>query len=304
MVMAEMIPYLCGGTFFVLLLRTKRNRAKKEIQKYGSGGVTNPELLKSLVMLFDPDYVELEGSSLSTNTSLYKSCQISDADCLPFHDAALIKAFDGKIRTDYFSQLSEMKRLADFFLTTEKEAKMRELAYGLLNLIKDDGFNKPEESFYVLQSGKPVTKQELLLLTDINLYALLLGVWHHILMYRKDNTKGKATIEAWHRLPEQKGDGHEFISTIGESYSHGIKISTALGVQDGTAEKVSEPKEDDSCPFEKVEATITPDAPIQTVPTVTQTFQNQFNISQSGNGINIGHAEKVEIRDGKVVTLK
>lgn len=42
-------PRLCGGTFFVLLLRAKRTRAKKEIQKFGNGGVTNPELLKSLI---------------------------------------------------------------------------------------------------------------------------------------------------------------------------------------------------------------------------------------------------------------
>ena len=34
------------------------------------------------------------------------------------------------------------------------------------------------------------------------------------------------------------------------------------------------------------------------------TTQNIFNISQNGNGINIGYAEKIEIRNGKVVTLK
>lgn len=45
-------PRLCGGTFFVLLLRAKRTRAKKEIHKFGNGGVTNPELLKSLVLFF------------------------------------------------------------------------------------------------------------------------------------------------------------------------------------------------------------------------------------------------------------
>lgn len=302
--MAENIPYLCGGTFFVLLLRAKRSRAKKEIQRYGSRGVTNPELLKSLVMLFDPDYIDLEGSSLSTNTSLYKACQLSCADCLPFHDVALINAFDRKIRTDYLSELSEMKRLVDFFLTTEKEAKMQELVYGLLNLVKGDGSGKQGEDFYVLPSGKPVTRSKLLSLTDINLYGLLLGVWHHILLYRKDNTKGKATIDAWHRLPGQKGDGHEFISSIGDSYSHNINISTAWETPDDADGELSENGSRGDGSFEDAEAVIIEDAPPQPAPTVTQTFQNQFNISQSGSGINIGYAEKVEICDGKVVTLK
>lgn len=39
-------------------------------------------------------------------------------------------------------------------------------------------------------------------------------------------------------------------------------------------------------------------------PAVQQIIQNQFNITQNGNGINIGHANTIEIRDGKVVTLK
>ena len=39
-------------------------------------------------------------------------------------------------------------------------------------------------------------------------------------------------------------------------------------------------------------------------PVVQQIIQNQFNISQTGNGINVGHADVIEIRDGKVVTLK
>ena len=44
----------------------------------------------------------------------------------------------------------------------------------------------------------------------------------------------------------------------------------------------------------------------EVIPPVTgsTTTQNIFNISQNGNGINIGYAEKIEIRNGKVVTLK
>ena len=294
-------PRLCGGTFLVLMLRAKRTRVKKEIQKFGNGGVTNPELLKSLILFFDPDYIPPVGSSLETNTTRYKSCDISSADCLPFSDNALINAFDKKIQTAYSSELSKMKYMADFFLTTEKSAKMQELVYGILNLIKEDDSIKPQDTFYALPNGISVSKTDLLRSTEINLYALLLGVWHFILMNRKDNTLGKPTLVAWHRLPTEKGDKHIFVSTIGDSYHLDIKISTTCGSTDDA----NEDETDSTVTDTYAEVEIIEEMPTsQPVPSITQNIQNQFNINQSGNGTNIGYAEKVEIRGGKVVTLK
>ena len=293
-------PRLCGGTFFVLLLRAKRTRAKKEIHKFGNGGVTNPELLKSLVLFFDPDYIAPTGSSLETNTSLYKSCEISYADCLPFSDTALINSFDRKIQTAYCNELSTMKLLADFFLTTEKPAKMQELVYGLLNLIKDDVSINPHDIFYALSDGTAVSKTDLLATTEINLYALLLGAWHFILVNRKENTVGKATLEEWLCPPAEKGDKHTFISTIGDAYHLDIKISTTCENTDDAEEVHS----NENPTIDYVDTEVIEEIPApQPTPTITQSVQNQFNITQSGNGINIGYAEKVEIRDGKVVKL-
>lgn len=294
-------PRLCGGTFLVLLLRAKRTRAKKEIQKFGNGGVTNPELLKSLILFFDPDYITPAGSSLETNTTRYKSCEISSADCLPFSDSALINAFDKKIQTAYYNELSTMKYMADFFLTTEKSAKMQELVYGILNLIKDDDSIKPQDTFYALPNGTAISKTDLLTNTVVNLYSLLLGVWHFILLNRKDNTVGKSTIENWLTAPTIKGREHIFNSTIGDSYHLDIKIST-------TCDSAGNANEDeivntDTGDYAEVEV-IEEMPAIHPVPAITQNIQNQFNINQSGNGINIGYAEKVEIRNGKVVTLK
>lgn len=295
-------PRLCGGTFFVLLLRAKRSRTKKEIQKFGNGGVTNPELLKSLILFFDPDYIAPAGTSLETNTSLYKSCEISYADCLPFSDTALINAFDIKMQTAYRNELSTMKLLADFFLTTEKSAKMQELVYGVLNLIKDDDTIKPQDTFYALPSGTTVSKADLLTITEVNLYALLLGVWHFILLNRKDNTVGKPTLEKWLTAPTTKGREHTFVSTIGDIYHLDIKISTTCENTDDAEEAVDC---DEKATVDYADAEVIEEIPApQPAPTITQNVQNQFNITQSGNGINIGYAEKVEIRDGKVVTLK
>lgn len=296
-------PRLCGGTFLVLMLRAKRTRVKKEIQKFGNGGVTNPELLKRLILFFDPDYIAPAGTSLETNTSLYKSCDISYADCLPFSDTALINAFDMKMKTTYHNELSTMKLLADFFLTTEKSAKMQELVYGILNLIKDDDSIKPQDTFYALPDGTAISKADLLTITDVNLYALLLGVWHFILLNRKENTVGKPTLESWLTAPTIKGREHTFSSTIGDAYHLDIKISTDCENTDDAEEY--EVDCDDNEAVDYADADVIEEIPMsQPAPTITQNIQNQFNITQNGNGINIGYAEKVEIHDGKVVTLK
>lgn len=296
-------PRLCGGTFFVLLLRAKRSRTKKEIQQFGNGSITNPELLKALILFFDPDYTAPFGTSLKTNTSLYKSCDISAADCLPFSDTALINAFDRKIKTEYWNELTTMKLLVDFFLTTEKLAKIQELVYGVLNLIKDDDSIEPQDVFYALPNGIAISKAKLLTITDVNLYALLLGVWHFILMKRKDNTIGKSTLKEWHRPPAEKGNKHTFISTIGDTYHLNIKINTICEETGGVKMNMSNCADNPTVDFDDNE--IVNEIPTQQAePTITQNVQNQFNINQSGNGINIGYAEKVEIRDGKVVTLK
>jgi hypothetical protein len=134
----------------------------------------------------------------------------------------MVNAFDRKIQTAYKNELATMNHLADFFLTTEKPAKMQELVYGILNLIKDDESIKPQDTFYALPNGKAISKAELNGLTDINLYALLLGVWHFILLNRKDNTM--------ENLLSQSGIGRllkrrqaYLYRTIGESYHFDIK---------------------------------------------------------------------------------
>lgn len=295
-------PCLCGGTFFVLLLRAKRkSRTKKQLQQYGSDGLTNPAFMEHLIKLFNSDYYKPCGDTLENRTSLYKACKISDGDCLPFNDGALISAFDRRIRHDYGSIYKQMGIITEMFLTTEIDAKMQELVYAILTLIRDDSRIKPEDNFFALPNGCVVNKSALLAIKQINVPALLLGVWHYILMYCKDNTLGESTIAEWHSAPKEKGDKHKFVSPIGSIYDHEIKISTTYEIADDA-------KKDDIEEFEELSDPIEPEVvletPSQPDPIINQTIQNQFNFYQNGTGINIGHAEHVEIRDGMVVTLK
>ena len=299
------IPRLCGGTFFVLLLNSKRQRAKKDIQNFGSNGVTNPELLKHLILLFDPTFITPVGSSMDTNTSQYKKCEIKNADCLPFNDAALINDFDKKIKSEYNNILREMKQLTDFFIPVEKEPKINELVFGILNLIKEDTSIKPENTFYALPTGKTISKRKLLTLSEINLYSLLLGTWHFILVNRPDNEIGKATIKSWHDTPELKGTKHQFISKISDSYSLDIKVNINFEEIDSShTNKITESSDSFSNDGD-VEADIVDAVIIDKEPkhknTESPTIHNQYIINQNGNGVNIAQANKVIIKNGKVV---
>lgn len=304
--MKNSYPRLCGGTFFVLLLRAKRTKAKKEIQKFSNNGITNPGLLKGLITIFDPEYYESSGSSIETNTSRYKKCEISKSDSLPFDQNALIMEFDRKIKSNYYNKLLLMKKLVDFFLTTDKEPKTKELVYSVLNLIKADESIKSNEPFYVLPNGVSISKRELLTTTEINLYALLLGVWHYILMNRKDNTIGAETISSWHSTPLEKGDVHPFTSTIGDSYHLDIKISTTCeDTYDATSESntatFSEVIDDEDDEDVEILETVNVEEELNNNFNEQPIINNQFIFNQSGNGVNIGQATNVIIKNGKVV---
>lgn len=296
-------PRLCGGTFLVLLLRAKRTKAKKDIRKFSANGITNPEFLKGLITIFDSSYYEPSGSSLETNTSRYKKCEISKADCLPFDDTALITAFDRQIKEDYYTHLVKMKELLDYFLTIDKAPKIDELVYGILNLIKDDQSINQDAIFYTLPNGKGITKIDLLSTLNINFYSLVLGVWHFILTNRKDNKIGASTIKSWHEEPLEKGEAHIFTSSIGSTYHLDIKISTLIE-QNESAER----KSDDEINREFInEPEIEILCSVDTNETSTHQenkqpkINNQFIFNQTGNGINIGQATNVIIKNGKVV---
>lgn len=293
-------PRLCGGTFFVLLLREKRKiRTKKQLQNFRSDGLTNVALMEHLIRLFDDTFIKPSGDSMDNRTSLYKKCELSEADCLPFDDDALITSFDNKVKNNYPALLFKIGEIIDFFLTSDNEAKMRELVFSILTVIRKDTTIQPTDSFYSMPDGTPITKSALLNKKELNLPSFLLGVWHYILLYRKDNTIGAATIASWHTAPQEKGDKHKFSSTIGHSFDHDIKISTDYEIIADAEQNAIEDTNEESQAEDDAEP-----IPVQPVPIVNQAIQNQFNFYQTGNGINIGHADKVEIKDGKVVNLK
>ena len=77
---------LCGGTFFTLLLEMKKKK-----------GVTNPDCLKSLVNIFYKSSDYFGKSTFSSNTSQYKTCDLSYSDWLQFDVKENVEEFSAKI---------------------------------------------------------------------------------------------------------------------------------------------------------------------------------------------------------------
>lgn len=230
------VPYLCGGTFFVLLTEAKgKTLSRRQLRKRKTDIISNKNMLEALIQMMMPSFVQPpSGRTFDGDTTDYRSCKVSYGENLPFDDEDEIRNFDNRIKTDYSSVLSCMDDFIVTFLKTDSEAKMDRLLYALLTLIEDDELIMPKTPFYL--SSAPIEKKDLLALDHYCLSALLLGIWHFIIMNRHNNEKGRATFEKWHKRAEEIGARWKFVSTIGKSYPREIDYDLISDDVDSNAE--------------------------------------------------------------------
>jgi len=291
--MPNTVPYLCGGTFFVLLTEAKgRTRTQRQRQQ-SADTINNKNMLEYLIKIYKPTFSQPSyRGTFDGETTNYKACKVSYSFNLPFNDDVLIAAFGNRVKTEYASLLEEMKIFVYTFLDYEDKARMTWLTKALLEIIKESVGD--DTKLYAFESGKPVSKQELLTETEYNLPALLLGIWHYIITERKDNEKGRDTYEAWHIPPRENNSRWKFNSTIGKYYSR--RISYRLEVLD---EKKGSTTDTESA-FEpeviEIEAnnedTSTPRINEYEVdskdPITQQKIVAQFHVEAKDNGIAVG----------------
>ena len=274
-------PRLCGGTFFTLVLQALKQRIKAREHYNGErDGLSDPEVLTGLIKVINPDYqVPKEGLNKG-KTNDYKSCKTSDGIYLPFGDTPEIRAFDSRVKNSYQEALKPMAAFIEEFLDTGIAVRKHEiLVKALVDLIRKDQSILEQDEFFIGENGEKTKKAALGDLTEVCLPSFLLGVWHYAVVFRKDNSVGKATYNAW--CPSQGGGKRNYVANMGE------------GVLDGLIVKVTELKEkppviEDSEPVE---------TEIYEVPqpqTVQQTVNHPFvfNFTQHGdNNTQIGHIE-------------
>ena len=285
-------PRLCGGTFFVLVLQALKQRVKaRQHYKGERDGLSDPEVLIGLIKVINPDYQEPKEGALKGKTNDFKSCNTSTGQYLPFGETLEIEAFDERIRNEYQDALGAMTEFVALFLEIGTKVKKDErLVKALIDLIEQDDSIKQDEGFYIEETGQKIKKTALGGLDDVCLPAFLLGVWHYVVVYRKDNSVGRDTYDMW--CPENGRAPRTYSGGMGKGITKTINVrmpGTALSEDD---EIFDFGDEDADQPADNTETDYDfdfgdEDAKTGTPPPTQQIINNPLFISQTGDNSNV-----------------
>ena len=285
-------PRLCGGTFFTLVLQALRQRMNaREHYDGDSDGLSDPEVLVGLIRVINPAYTDPGKEKLKTIANNFKQGGNSRSVYFPFHDDQVINAFDQTVRVNYQTALNGMIGFVNDFLDmSEPVHKDVNLVRAVVDLIQQDQTIEATDEFYVGPNGEKKKKAALGDLKEVCLPSFLLGVWHYVVVNRKDNNIGKKTYEIW--FPSAGGGQRKYTAHMGEGILDSLTTYTVDTKETITAEVVDEPIEDDVS-----------DAAGQDTPPVTQQMVNNnptfFNINISGgNNSFYQHVDKLTINNG------
>ena len=239
--MTSNIPTLCGGTFLTLLLQAVKPHNRSHVTIKGEKvRLSNANVFRALINIFDPTIFIPDDKSFSTMTSKYKNCnKIGDA-YFRSEDADIISSFNQEVLESYQVPLHRMKEFVETYIDIETTAKSTWLVRAILELLEEDSTIPNDASFYSEENGSALTKCQLDSTNTVAIESFLLGVWHFIIMNRPDNTIGKTTIDNWHALPKEPNAQRVFTSKIGKRYRSNLNVSRMLTTS-AFDEEVEEP---------------------------------------------------------------
>jgi len=284
---------LCGGTFFTLLLRARKQRmGVREHYKGMSDGMADPILMMDLVEIAKPDYQFPNQSMMGTvksATSRYKSCQGNGGTYLPVSDDAVVASFDARMKNEYGRCLAAMNSYVEDYIDVGGDTKKDEyLVKALVEVLDADEQIDDDQDFYVCEDGSTMTKTEILAATELCLQPFLLGLWHYIIVKVPDNRVGADTYNRW--CPSRGGAERLYVAKLGETSSRNIRLTYSTLTEtemeyESEAEPVIESEVVDPEP-EKVEA-----QPSQTMVNNNPVF-NTFNFNGPVGQV-ISHVDQI-----------
>ena len=219
-------PRLCGDTFMTLVIQALLQRKKaREHYKGESDKLNDPDVLVGLITVINPDYEDPGKAVLKTKANDYKSCKLSKGQYLPFGDKLAIEVFDQRVRNNYLAARNDMCIFVDSFIETgTKLQKDVRLVKALIDLIEQDESIDDSVEFMVGENGDAVRKDQLRNLKRVCLPSFLLGIWHFIVINRKNNKVGQLTYDTW--CPENGGGTREYEGTMGDGISIEFDVYT------------------------------------------------------------------------------
>lgn len=217
-------PRLCGGTFMTLVIQALLPRKKAREHYAGEGDKLNdPDVLVGLIKVINPDYKEPYKGTLKTKANDYKACKLSKGQYLPFGDRVAVQVFDERVRKEYAYARSDMSVFVDNFIDIgTKLNKEERLVKALMDLIQQDDSIDDDVEFFIGEDGYAVRKDKFEDIDRVCLSSFLLGVWHFVVVNRKDNKVGRDTYDIW--CPENGSGPRDYIGNMGESITKKIEV--------------------------------------------------------------------------------
>jgi len=216
---SEVYPRLCGGTFFLQLLRMKKpsSRSKADGRLGEKDTVNNQRVLEALIRFFAPNFQVYADNTFKGDTSDYRACKAEAGENLPFDTRTDFSRFDSMIKNNYETAQNKMVSFVSKYILGCDKDIVGIVTRALLQLIADDKSIKADDEFYMGQMGCPIKKELLIQQNEIILEPFLLGIWHFVLLNRPNNGIGRDTFLSWnHRDGSNKP--WKYKSTIGERY--------------------------------------------------------------------------------------
>ena len=185
------IPFLCGGTFFVQVLRSRKStKTHTELAKGQKESLSEPELFRRLISIYQLTDFCSAGTTLKTYASFFKQCQKNLCTFIGFNDYDKRRNFGEDIQKANSKAFSAMVQFTR----------------DLLGLIQEDSSIPVDEKFFIWP--KLVAQQSLITHTKINLPDLLLGILYYIATNRSnENIKGADTYHSWYPVSYEKYEG-------------------------------------------------------------------------------------------------
>ncbi|MBS5519210.1 MAG: hypothetical protein KHX13_02565 [Acidaminococcus intestini] len=280
------IPFLCGGTFFTQVYRSRKG--KKTANEHAKGqkeSLSEPELFRRLISIYQLTDFRPEINTLKSYTTFFKRCQQNQDNFIGLDDYDKRRNFGEDIQKENSKAFSAMVQFIRDYID---ESLYKQLARNLLGLIQEDSSIPTNEKFFIWP--KWVEKQSLITRTEINLPDLLLGIWHYIAINRSnENIKGADTYHSWYPVnpKEYKGRvGADIKQELQVTCSNTSHQSASASVLDGENNQSSEKayEADDSSTTEENNYS------------KTQIIQNATIVNQHGEkNIHITHVDTLII---------
>lgn len=233
---------LCGGTFFTLFLRARKPlRGANEYYTGNPEPFSEPIALFALSKVVVPDWQNIfvyAESTVSGNTSEFKTCKNEGGSIYPFADEAALAAFSERLKAHYPDVLADMCKVVDLLIDTGFMKKDVRLVKELIALIENDDSIRDSQLFHILENGDAITKSELLKIEEICLQSFLLGVWYFATTRAEGNTIGKATINLW--CPSTGGGKREYRGNLADAITRDIKLTYCGPIEKSSDAEVNE----------------------------------------------------------------